>query len=37
MARATNNAGATQVAEQHWNRSGYQRNIIEKMEIEVSA
>jgi sulfite dehydrogenase (cytochrome) subunit A len=37
MARATNNAGVTQVAEQHWNHSGYQRNIIEKMEIEVRA
>jgi DMSO/TMAO reductase YedYZ molybdopterin-dependent catalytic subunit len=37
MARATNNAGVTQVAEQHWNRSGYQRNIIEQVEIEVQA
>jgi hypothetical protein len=35
MARATNAAGDTQVARQRWNRSGYQRNVIEQVHIEV--
>jgi len=37
MVCATNNAGEMQVPQQHWNRSGYQRNIIEQVEIEVQA
>jgi DMSO/TMAO reductase YedYZ molybdopterin-dependent catalytic subunit len=32
MVRATNNAGETQPAEQ-WNRSGYQRSVIEHMDL----
>ncbi len=32
MVRATNKAGDTQPAEQ-WNRSGYQRNVIEHMDV----
>jgi hypothetical protein len=37
MCRATNAAGVVQVAEAKWNRSGYQRNVIEKLEVEVVA
>jgi hypothetical protein len=32
--RATNAAGKTQVTQQ-WNRSGYQRNVIEQIEVTV--
>jgi len=35
MCRATNNAGETQVNQQ-WNRAGYARNVIEKVEVEVN-
>jgi sulfite dehydrogenase (cytochrome) subunit A len=35
MARATNGAGRTQIAHQ-WNRSGYQRNVIEHVDVTVS-
>jgi sulfite dehydrogenase (cytochrome) subunit A len=35
MARATNNAGDTQV-EHQWNRSGYARNVIEKLQVTVA-
>ena len=34
VARATNAAGETQVTEQ-WNRSGYQRNVIERIDVTV--
>ncbi len=34
MVRATANNGATQVAEQ-WNRSGYQRDVIEHQDVTV--
>ena len=34
MCRATNTAGQTQVTKQ-WNRSGYARNVIEKVEVTV--
>jgi DMSO/TMAO reductase YedYZ molybdopterin-dependent catalytic subunit len=35
MARATNSAGRTQTTQQ-WNRSGYQRNVIEHVDVTVS-
>ncbi len=34
MVRATSNSGETQVTEQ-WNRSGYQRDVIEHQEVVV--
>jgi hypothetical protein len=34
MVRATNNAGETQRTAQ-WNRSGYQRDVIEKLDVAV--
>ena len=35
MSRATNGAGRTQTSQQ-WNRSGYQRNVIEHVDVTVS-
>jgi hypothetical protein len=35
MARATNAAGRTQTTQQ-WNKSGYQRNVIEHVDVEVT-
>ncbi|MDB5332959.1 MAG: putative cytochrome dehydrogenase-related protein [Phycisphaerales bacterium] len=35
MARATNAAGETQPATPRWNRSGYARNVIERLEVTV--
>lgn len=35
MCRATNKAGVTQTSSPQWNRSGYQRNVIEQLEVEV--
>ena len=35
MARATNNAGQTQTTGQ-WNRSGYQRNVVEHIDVVVA-
>jgi hypothetical protein len=35
MAKATNTAGETQTTAQ-WNRSGYQRNVIEHVDVKVS-
>jgi sulfite dehydrogenase len=35
MCKATNAAGETQVTEQ-WNRSGYQRNVIEQLDVTVA-
>jgi DMSO/TMAO reductase YedYZ molybdopterin-dependent catalytic subunit len=35
MSRATNAAGQTQTTQQ-WNRSGYQRNVIEHVDVKVS-
>ena len=34
MVRATNSAGETQRTAQ-WNRSGYQRDVIEHLDVEV--
>jgi DMSO/TMAO reductase YedYZ molybdopterin-dependent catalytic subunit len=36
MVRATNNAGETQTTSQ-WNRSGYARNVIESVDVTVTA
>ncbi|MGH7178513.1 MAG: molybdopterin-dependent oxidoreductase, partial [Tepidisphaeraceae bacterium] len=36
MARATNVNGVTQPTEQPWNKSGYQRNVIEKVNVTVA-
>ncbi|MFN8655753.1 MAG: molybdopterin-dependent oxidoreductase [Candidatus Obscuribacterales bacterium] len=33
--RATSNSGAVQTNIPHWNRSGYMRNVIEKVEVKV--
>jgi hypothetical protein len=33
--RATSNSGATQPAQASWNRSGYQRNVIERLDVQV--
>ena len=35
MVRATNNAGETQSTTQ-WNRSGYQRDVIEHLDVTVA-
>lgn len=35
MARATSNGGETQPAEPRWNRSGYARNVIEKLTVTI--
>lgn len=35
LCRATNAAGMTQTEGPQWNRSGYQRNVIEKLEVVV--
>jgi hypothetical protein len=35
MSRATNGAGQTQVTSQ-WNRSGYERNVIERINVVVA-
>jgi hypothetical protein len=35
MCRATNKAGVTQTDSPQWNRSGYQRNVIERIDVEV--
>ena len=34
MSKATNAKGETQVTQQ-WNRSGYQRNVIEHVDVEL--
>ena len=34
MSRATNGKGESQV-ERQWNRSGYQRNVIERVDVTV--
>lgn len=34
-ARATSTTGATQTSTQHWNKSGYMRNIIESLTVRV--
>jgi sulfite dehydrogenase len=36
MVRATNGRGDTQAAKPGWNRSGYMRNVIEEVGVEVS-
>jgi sulfite dehydrogenase (cytochrome) subunit A len=35
LARATSNAGETQPADPRWNRSGYARNVIESVDVDV--
>jgi hypothetical protein len=35
LVRATSASGETQPVEAHWNRSGYQRNVIERLDVKV--